>query len=117
MRREQITLFMIDVIAYCIAGNGIGQTVLQISKEVEKLQLTELLIKSTTKPSPLDERAPIRGNSNPNELRRILEGAKDPRYVRNPLYKLKKHSRANGHHLFDKLTMPERVGKHPKKPM
>ena len=107
MRQGNVKLFVLDVIAYCVARNSVGRIITQISNEIEKLETTEVAVKSIVQPAPHEENAPMRGGLNLIKARKILYGAKDPRYVRNPFYKPKKHKCANGHHLFDKLSMTE----------
>lgn len=104
---SQIRAFLIDTIAYCLAEKSIGYRITQISNEMVRLRDTEFSVKSITQPAPWDENAPMRFGRDLELARKFLKTSKDPRYVRNPFYNLMKHTRANGHYLFDEIRKSE----------
>lgn len=106
---SQIREFLIDTIAYCLAEKSIGYRITQISNEMVRLRKTDLAIKSITRTAPYGEKAPMYGGCSIDLARRALGDSKDPRYVRNPFYRPKKHHQANGYYLFDEIKKPNEL--------
>ena len=104
--------FLRDSLAYILANRKLGYSLTCLSNEMVRLRKTDLAIKSITRTAPYGEKAPMYGGCSIDLARQALDDSKDPRYVKNPFYRPKKHHQANGYYLFDEIKKPNELTDH-----
>ena len=109
---SQVRSFLRDSLSYILAKTKLGYSITYLSDEMVRLRKTDLAIKSITRTAPYGEKAPMYGGCSIELARQALADSKDPRYVKNPFYRPKKHNQANGYYLFDEIKNPNEPTDH-----